>query len=272
MDQPVAQPGVPRATRAGGIAAVQSALAVLKALPADGTTIGVNELARRLGLHKSKVSRLLATMQPHDFVQRDAETGQVSLGLGLVLLASPLLGRLDIAKLARPSLNAIARETGETALLAQWCGREVVMVDQTIGTRAIVHYSWPGKSVLAHATAAGKVLLAFLSPDERERALAAPLVRRTRFTITDPRRLRSELARVARLGFAQNDEEHELESCGVAAPVRNFRGEVVAAVTLALPKTRFDPQAARVRGAVARAAEEVSRRLGWSPEPMPRRR
>jgi DNA-binding IclR family transcriptional regulator len=249
---------------AGGIASVQAAIAVMKALPADGGTIGVNQLARQLGMHKSKVSRLLATMEGHDFVQRDRQTGQVSLGLGLVALVSPLLGRLDIAKLAKPSLNAIAQETGETALVAQWCGRDVVMLDQTIGTRAIVHYSWPGKSVPAHTTAAGKVLLAFLPPDERDHALGQPLRPLTRFSITDPAKLRAELARVARRGHAQQDEENELDSCGVAAPVRNFRGEVVAAVTLAMPKTRFEGQAARVTRAVVRAAEEVSRRLGWS--------
>jgi DNA-binding IclR family transcriptional regulator len=248
----------------GGIASVLSAIAVLKALPADCTHVGVNALARQLGMHKSKVSRLLATLERHEFVQREPQGGKVSLGLGLIALASPLLRRLDVAKVAKPVLNAIADETGETAFIALWCGQEAVMVEQTVGTRAVVHYSWPGKAVPAHTTAAGKVFLAFLAPEALDRALQGRLARLTPHTITDPAALREELARVAAYGYAANDEENELESCGIAAPVRDFRGEVAAALTLAIPKHRFAAQLETVPLAVVRAAAEVSRRLGWA--------
>lgn len=246
------------------IASVATAITVLKALPADGTHVGVNELARRLGLHKSKVSRLLSTLALHDFVDRDAQTGKVALGFGAIALAGPLLGRLDVLKVARPVLDAIASETGETSFIALWTGREAVMAEQTIGTRAVVHYSWPGKSVPAHSTAAGKVFLAYLPEAAVRSVLESRFERLTPKTITTRAALQSELAEVRRRGFGINDEEYERESCGVAAPVRDFRGEVVAALTLAIPKHRFVEQLGTVPDAVRRAAHEVSRGLGWT--------
>lgn len=251
----------------GLIASVSTAIAVLKALPTDGTHVGVNELARQLGLHKSKVSRLLATLERHDFIDRDPRSGRVALGMGLIVLASPMLGRLDVAKLAKPVLDAIATETGETAFIALWSGQEAVMVEQTVGTRAVVHYSWPGKSVPAHTTAAGKVFLAFLPAPATDRALEGRLRRCTPATITTRAALAADLVRIRSRGFALNDEENERESCGIAAPVRNYRGDVVAALTLAVPKHRFAAQLEKVPAAVTRAAQEVSRRLGWKPGP-----
>jgi DNA-binding IclR family transcriptional regulator len=242
---------------------VDSAIAVLKALPSDGSTTGVSQLARHLGLHKSKVSRILATLEGHHFVQRDPESGRVSLGLGLIALVGPLLGRLDVAKAAKPVLDAIAAETGETAFIALWCDQQALMVEQTIGTRAVVHHSWPGKMVPAHTTAAGKVFLAFLPPDAVARVLQPELPACTPFTITGRPELLAELRRTVECGYAVNDQENELESCGVAAPVRRHGGDVVAALTLAVPKHRFDARLDLLARAVVRAAERVSRRLGW---------
>jgi DNA-binding IclR family transcriptional regulator len=248
-----------------GIAAVTHAVSLLKALPPDGTAVGVNELARRVCLHKSTVSRLVATLDRHELVQRDAENGRVSLGMGLVALVAPLLGNLDVVKAAKPILKTMAEETGETVSLALWGGQEAVIVEQTLGARSVVHYAWPGKTVPAHATAAGKIFLAFLPPDAAERVPQGDLRRCTPRTITDPAALALDLERARRRGFAVNDEENELESCGVAAPVRNHRGELSAALTVAIPKHRFDPsQQETMARAVLRGAERLSRRLGWS--------
>lgn len=246
-----------------GVAAVHHAIALLKALPPDGRAIGVSELARRIGLHKSTVSRLVATLSRHDFVERQNGNGGVQLGMGLVAVVSPLFGRLDVSRIAKPILDTIAAETGETANLALWRGTEAVMADQTLGSRAVVHYAWPGKCVPAHTTAAGKAFLAHLPPDALDKILAGGLKHYTPFSITDPAELRRELETVRRRGFAVNDEENELESCGVASVVRDFRGEVCAVLTVAGPKHRFEPsQRDAIATVVLRSAGELSRRLG----------
>ena len=137
------------------------------------------------------------------------------------------------------------------------------MADQTLGSRAVVHYAWPGKCVPAHTTAAGKAFLAHLPPDALDKILAGGLKHYTPFSITDPAELRRELETVRRRGFAVNDEENELESCGVASVVRDFRGEVCAVLTVAGPKHRFEPsQRDAIATVVLRSAGELSRRLG----------
>jgi DNA-binding IclR family transcriptional regulator len=249
------------------VAAVTHAITLLKALPTNGETIGVNELARRVGLHKSTVSRLLSTLGEHEFVERHPDNGSINLGIGLLAMVSPLLGRLDAVKAAKPILDIVAEETGETASLALWSGHEAVMMEQTLGARAVMHYAWPGKCVPAHTTAVGKVFLAHLPPAALDKVLTAGLKRHTSFSITDPARLRRELERIRARGFADNDQENELESCGIASIIRNFRGEPAAALTVAVPKHRFEPHQKKVIiASVLAGAEKLSRRLGFATE------
>lgn len=248
-----------------GIASVNHAIAVLKALPADGAPMGVNELARRTGLHKSTVSRLLATMERHQFVQRAAEDRRVMLGIGLVALVSPLVSNLDMVRIGKPIMSALATETGETTILGLWNGREAVMVELVIGPRAVVHVAWPGKTVPAHTTAIGKVFLACLPEGATAGAMTGTLQRFTQRTLTDPAALADDLALCRARGYAVNDQENELESCGVAAPVRDFRGNVVAALSLAVPKHRFDSNSQEaLAGRVVAEARKMSTQLGWS--------
>lgn len=252
-----------------GVGAVTHAITLMKALPANGETIGVNELARRVGLHKSTVSRLLSTLGEHEFIERNAETGHINLGIGLLAMVSPLLGRLDVVKAAKPILDIVAEETGETASLALWGGHEAVMVEQTLGARAVMHYAWPGKCVPAHTTAVGKVFLAHLPPASLEKVLAAGLKRHTSFSITDPAQLKRELQHIRACGFADNDQENELESCGIASIVRNFLGDAAAALTVSVPKHRFEPHLKEaIIASVLRGAEKLSRRLGYASETL----
>ena len=249
------------------VAAVTHAITLLKALPTNGEKIGVNELARRVGLHKSTVSRLLTTLGEHELIERHGETGHINLGIGLLAMVSPLLGRLDAVKAAKPILDIVAQETGETASLALWSGHEAVMMEQTLGARAVMHYAWPGKCVPAHTTAVGKVFLAHLPPASLDKVLAAGLKRHTSFSVTDPAELKRELQQIRALGFADNDQENELESCGIASIVRNFRGDPAAALTVAVPKHRFElHQKKAIISSVLRGAEKLSRRLGYAPE------
>nr|WP_249730075.1 IclR family transcriptional regulator [Chelatococcus sp. YT9] len=254
------------AERQGGfqsIAAVDHALAVLKTLATSAEPLGVNELARRIGLHKSTVSRLLRTLENHHFIQRDATHGRISLGLGVVALAGPMLGAMDVIAIGRPVLERIANTTGETVSLALWNGQEAVMVEQVLGTRTVVHYTWRGKAVPAHSTAVGKIFLAFLPDSEVRPILAAPLERFTEYTIVDPERMAAEIARIRHSGYALNFEENELESCGVAAAAYDFNGKVATVLNIAIPKYRFDEeQQMRLAKIVVEGARELSGKLG----------
>src|SRR3990172_8475448 len=112
--------GNPRVTNE--VAAVSHAIAILGTIHTAGRSSRVNEIARRVRLHKSTVSRLLATLESHGFVERNAENGTFALGVSLVALVGPLLANLDVVKMARPVLQAMALESGETVCVAMWKG------------------------------------------------------------------------------------------------------------------------------------------------------
>ncbi|MEF2073774.1 IclR family transcriptional regulator [Consotaella aegiceratis] len=244
------------------VGAVAHAITILKVIGASRKSIGVNEIARRVGLHKSTVSRLLATLVTHGFLERGENDGRFSLGFELIALAGPLIADLDVVNAARPALQALADETGESIYIAVWNGRDTIMIEQAVGEHAVTHYARPGTAMPTHASAAGKIFMAFL-PAAKHAAMLQPLPRYTPFTKLGDE-LEAELEDIRSRGIAFNDQEYEIESCGVAAPVRDVRGQVVGALTVAAPKHRFDPrQQVKLAMSTARYAEELSRRMGY---------
>ena len=142
------------------VAAVERAFTVLDAL-ADGGELGTNEIARRTGINASTVSRLLATLASARFVEHVPESGRYRLSLRLIELGNAVLGRLDLRTLARPHLQALVRETGETATLSAPGEHDAVTVDFAHSSSVVQSVAQLGRPSVAHATAAGKVMLAF---------------------------------------------------------------------------------------------------------------
>jgi DNA-binding IclR family transcriptional regulator len=248
----------------GAVQSVGRAVAILEMLADGSGEIGVTELGHRLGVHKATASRLVATLAGHGLVERNPETDRYRLGFGVVRLAAAALGRLDLVQVARPVLQRLAEQTQETVNLAVLDGDRVTNIDQFTGSRSVVAVSWVGKRTPLHCTSNGKVLLAHLPDREVDRVLSRPLERLTPNTIVDPAVLRGQLREARARGYAYTVEELEVGLNAVAAPVREARGEVVAAVSLAgpayrLPRARI-PELARL---VVEAAGEVSRRLGY---------
>jgi DNA-binding IclR family transcriptional regulator len=213
---------------------------VLDAL-ADGEELGTNEIARRSGINASSVSRLLATLAAARYVEHVPATGRYRLSLRLVELGNAVIGRLDLRTVARPHLQALVRETGETATLSAPGEHDAVTVDFEHGSAAVQSVAQLGRPSVGHATAVGKVLLAFgrLEPP------TPPLTAFTPRTITDPQRLADELDRVRRRGFAEARDEREEGLSAVAAPVRDSRDELTGILGLQGPSSRFDARAMR---------------------------
>ena len=153
------------------VAAVERAFAVLDAL-ADGQELGTNEIARRTGINASTVSRLLATLAAARFVEHVPEIGRYRLSLRLVELGNAVLGRLDLRVLARPHLQALVQETGETATLSAPGEHDAVTVDFAHSSSVVQSVAQLGRPSVGHATAAGKVMLAFGDVELPHRAAA----------------------------------------------------------------------------------------------------
>jgi DNA-binding IclR family transcriptional regulator len=248
---------------AQSVQSVDRAIAILEILARDGEA-GVTEVARELGVHKSTASRLLAALDRHELVTQDTARGRFRLGVGIVRLAGAASQKLDLVQESRPVCRALAQQVGETVNLAILSGHDALYLDQAAGPAALSPHNWAGQRIPLHATSDGKVLLAYLPEAELAPCLTPPLARFTERTITAVADFPALLAEVRRRGFATAVEEFEAGLTAIAAPVRNAEGTVIASISTSGPSFRIP--AARVPAladAVRRAADEVSRRLGW---------
>jgi DNA-binding IclR family transcriptional regulator len=250
----------PTATRP--LATVERAVAVLDALADAPEGLGTNEVARRIQTNASTASRLLGTLAAAGLVEREGDGARWRLGLRLVELGDAVLARLDIRALARPFLEALVAGTGETATLSAPGEEVAVTVDFVTSSATTVSLARIGRPSLPHATAAGKVLLAFGGGDRFPRDLDALTDR----TITDRARLRAEVARVRDRGWAEAAGEREPDLNALAAPVLDRRGELVAIVGLQGPAARLTAQRRKeILPALLDACGALSAKLGAAP-------
>jgi DNA-binding IclR family transcriptional regulator len=251
------------------VPAVDRAVRVLRALAADGAAPRLSDLERQLGVSKSSLSELLATLERHGFVERDGDSRGYRLGAALLALGSAALRHLDVAHLARPHLARLRDGLGETAVLHVPAGHEAIIV-----ARAESHHDLKVVAPLGHrlppfAGAVAKVLLAHRPEAEVAALLPGHLPAFTPRSITAPRRYLQEVRRVRRLGYAVDDEEYLPGVRAVAAPVRDARGRVVATLTVVGSSARLTRERlAEAARAVTAEAGELSRRLG-APEGWP---
>ncbi|MEU5880632.1 IclR family transcriptional regulator [Spirillospora sp. NPDC047279] len=247
------------------VQSVDRAVTVLEILARDGEA-GVTQIAAELGVHKSTAFRLVSALEHRDLVTQDGERGKYRLGLGIVRLAGATTARMDVVQIGRPVCRELAAQIGETVNLTLLSGHEVLYVDQVAGPSTLQPKNWVGRRLPTHATSNGKVLLAHLPPDRLADHLACPLERLTERTVTDRGALEDELAAVRDRGYATAVDELEFGLTAIAAPVRDARGEVTATVSGSGPSFRLPAdRIPAVASAVCRAADEISRRLGWTP-------
>ncbi len=250
----------------GRLSSVTSALLVLKAFSAEEAEIGISSLAKRLGLAKSTVHRLAATLASEGFLEQNPENGRYRLGLSLFTLGALARRRMDVSNVSRPLLGVLRDKYQEAATLAILSRSSVMYLHnlesgQAIGIRAHI-----GDLKPAFCTAEGRVLLAHSSPAVVADVLKEPLLPRTSKTVTDTAALQRLLDEVRGTGYAIDDEESEVGMRCIAAPVRDISGKVVAAVGLAGPTQRLTKKDLRACAPdVVSTGDAVSQRLGYRP-------
>ncbi len=246
-----------------GTSALQNGIQVLKTFSREEPVLGVTEISRRVGLHKSTVSRILATLEENAIVERQATSGRFRLGVGVIELASPMLANLDVRRLARPFLENLTHATGETSGLVVWNQGTAVVVEQVASPRIVKHTIPLGTQFRGLANASVKVFLAEASPEEVQQRIDLGFERHTELTVVDPEEYLKNLQRVRELGYAINDGEISLEEVGIAAPVRDHRDRAVATVLMAAARYRTPSEKIEeLAPQVKQAAAEISARLG----------
>ncbi|MFZ0543992.1 MAG: IclR family transcriptional regulator [Candidatus Promineifilaceae bacterium] len=223
------------------IQSIQRAAAILRSFTETEPELGVIELSRRLDLHKSTVSRILTTLQAEGLVGQNPETGKYRLGVGLISLAGVALGRLNVRAVTQPHLNGLVEVSQETVNVAVQDGRECVNVERVASPRQIRYVGWIGRRMPLHCTAAGKVMLTFMEPSEREMLIGGPLTRYTEKTVTTKPQMEADLSLVCQQGYAIVHEEFEAEFSAIAAPVFNYARKVAGVVSISGPTSRVGP-------------------------------
>ena len=248
------------------LSSVANSLRLLKSFSGGQNELGITTLASHLGLAKSTVHRLAATLTGAGFLEQNADTGKYRLGLALFELGALVRRRMDVANEARPQLRELLEKTGETVQLGIIDQSSVLYVYEMESRRAIRMAAAVGARAPLHCTAVGKVLLAFQSPEYVKELVDRGLTPLTDNTITKREAFLAMLKEVRARDCAIDDEESEIGLRAIAAPVRNQRGAVIAALGVAAPVQRMTKKVMQsCVPTVVATANAVSQRLGYLP-------
>lgn len=246
------------------------ALDLLDILAENDDECSLGKIAQASKLPPSTVHRLLQSLQQRSFVVQNKITSNYTLGENLILLGRKAERQRDVRNIARPCLEELAHETKETVNLTTLVGRNVVQLDH-IDSPNILKVTWDaGQHFPVHASASGKIFLAHLSNDEREKIFKSiKLQPFTQRTIVDAKKSRLELDAIRKHGYAIDDAEREEGVRCIAAPVFNAHGRVIAAVSVSGPSLRLSlARLEALANPVMQTAFTISTALGYHAEKL----
>ncbi|SNR86148.1 IclR family transcriptional regulator [Actinoplanes regularis] len=249
------------------IAAVERAMDVLLYFGrAEQPDLGVTEIATALGLTKAAVHRILTALRSRELITVDPATRRYALGHAAVALGRAYLARTDVRAMAAPELKFLSQRTDETATLSLRRGDTRLYVDQVVPDQELRLEVSLGIPFPLNAGASSKTFLAFLPDFELDAYLARhPLAAVTDRTITEPAKLRKDLAAVRKRGYATSLGERQAGAASIAAPIFDHDGRVVAVLSVAGPALRFKPEAdPDVVADLLGCAGRISAQLGYS--------
>lgn len=244
------------------IQVVDRVAALLEALAAQADPATLKWLAAETGLHPSTAFRILNALAAHQLVER-SDAGRYRLGVKLLRLGNQVRGNVDLLREAKPVMEWLRSEVGETVNLTVREGDEVVYVERALPARMMRVEQVIGSRAPLHVTAVGKLFLAESGEQAcRDYARRTGLPRYTPNTLTQAAKLWAESREAKQLGYAFDNEEAELGVACIGVAVRDSNGHMVAGLSISAPRERRQPVwVERIR----KAGEEISARLGYHP-------
>lgn len=244
---------------------VERAAAVLRAFTTGRPELRASDVARAAGLGTSTASRLLATLESLEYVERDPVSGLYRLGAGVLTLAGAAVNEHPVHRAGRQVAQRLAHASGLGANLAVRRGPSVFYLCNFEGALAPKSYTMLGQGNPLHATGLGKCLLLGMDPEALRDVLPDPLPAYTERTIATDTALHAELTQVRRRGYATEVEELALGRACVAAPIRGAAGEVTGALSVSGPLSAIDVEnrERELSRMVIEAADEISVALGY---------
>ncbi len=231
-------------SKESGIAALERAMDIVMLFQQEKRELGVTEISRLLGLHKSTVHRCLNTLERRGFVQQNPATSRYWLGIKFYILGSLYTEKMSLCPIASPFIQELANQLNEAvhlAVLDRFCGEnlQVIVIDKVETRQRLSITPSIGSGAPVHCCGVGKAMMAFAGEEILNKLLQYPFTPFTVHTITDRDTFLQELEKIRSQGYAVDRDELEMGLTCVAAPIFNHRGEVVAAVSTSGPTTRM---------------------------------
>lgn len=247
------------------IQSVVHALNLLEEFKGGQEELGVTELSNRLTLHKNNVFRLLATLETKGYIEQNKATENYRLGIKALQLGQVYIMHSGFLQQARPILQGLVEESGETAFVGIVKGQEVVYLDGLESSQSVRVVNRVGERAPTYATAIGKAHLAHCSDEELDRHLPPQLTSFTSATLSDHKDLKKNLKKIEVQGYSLEAEEYEKDVRCVAVPVHDYTRKVIGAISIAAPSFRMTEERLRkeIVPLIQQAAERLSRRLGY---------
>ncbi len=247
-----------------GVQVIDRAFDILELLSLEKDGLGVTEIGNRIGLHKSTVHRILSAMAERGYIEKSGK-GAYKLGLKLIEISSVYLNSIELKTEARPYLWELTSRLNQTTHLAILEGNEAVYIDKVDVMTSIRLYSQIGRRIPVYCSGLGKCLLSGLDESKLQEVVdSCSFKKLTDNTIMDKEQLLLQVTEARKNGWALDNEEHESGVRCIAAPVFDYRGKVIAAVSVSGPANAVTPDRDQETGKMVKdIALNISKRIGF---------
>lgn len=249
------------------IQVISRAFAVIECLSEFPVGLGVTEIATRIQLNKSTVFRILNTLLDLGYIEKNDQNERYKLSLKFLQLSSMMINQTELKVVAYPHLKRLASKTLQSVHLCVRKGDAAQYLDKVEAfNHSIKMFSAIGVTVPLYCSGVGKCLLAWMTPEEQNAVLnELELIPRCKNTILQREELALELRRTAENGYAVDDEENEIGVRCAAAPIRDYTGKVIAAISVSGDYTSTDSaEFSQAVSDVMHTARQISKELGFS--------
>lgn len=244
---------------------IDRAAQILDCFGFDHQELSVSEIGAKTHLHRSTAHRILMALEYNDLIQQNPENGKYRLGIKLFRLGHQAASHLNLREICRPFLTRVMEKTKETVHLAVLDEDQVLYLDKVEGPHALRMPSRVGRRIPTYCTSLGKAMLSCLDDQEVKNVLRVQVLRPyTVNTVKTLNQLLTDLRMIRKRGYSVDNEEIEIGLRCVGAPIKDYSGAMVGAISVAAPSARLSSQKISTIGRlVVATAEEISEKLGY---------
>lgn len=244
---------------------IDRAAQILDCFGFEHQELSVSEIGAKTNLHRSTAHRILMALEYNDLIQQNPENGKYRLGIKLFRLGHQAVSHLNLREICRPFLTRIMNETKETVHLAVLDEGQVLYLDKVEGPHALRMPSRVGRRIPTYCTSLGKAMLSCLDDQEVKNIFRNQVLRPfTANTVKTVSQLLYDLRMIRKRGYSIDNEEIEIGLRCVGAPIKDYTGAMVGAISAAAPSARLSGQKVHTVGRlVVTTAEEISEKLGY---------